>query len=118
MAPYRKPGPSGLVEDQVGGPDRPGQQRGVDHPKVQVGFGLEQLPRLPGLGLAELGQGHVVPSGKAVLGVPGRLTVTEEDQVEHGMSVLPPTIPMGESIAIGKLIAIALKFAILTYRNS
>jgi hypothetical protein len=36
-----------------------------------------------------VGEGYVLPSGEAVLGVPGRLTVTKEYQVEHGIERSP-----------------------------
>jgi len=46
-------------------------------------LGGHQLPRLAGLGLTAEGEVDVDPTGEKALGVPGRLSVAEEDQIGH-----------------------------------
>ena len=86
VPPHRQPAPARRLQGQIGGPDGPGQERGVEDPQVQ-GSLRQQAAGLARLGLAELGQVHVVPSGEEVLGVPLRLAVAEEYQLRHGASV-------------------------------
>ena len=57
--------------------------------RSRSGLGGQELPGLPGLGLALLGQVDVVPAGEQVLGVPGGLAVAEEYQLGHGIERIP-----------------------------
>ena len=79
----REPAAPGRRQGDLGRADGPGQDRGVQYPQVQRLLGGQQLAAGPGLGLAGRGQVHVDPAREQVVGVPGRLAVAEEDQVEH-----------------------------------
>ena len=56
----------------------------MEHAQVQVLLGGQELAAGPGLGLAGRGQVDVDPAREQVLGVPGRLAVAEQHQIEHG----------------------------------
>jgi hypothetical protein len=51
--------------------------------------GGQQVPAGAGLGLSGVGQVHVHPAREEVLGVPGRLAVAEEDEIEHAYDGIP-----------------------------
>ena len=80
------PGTAELVQGQIGRPDGPGEDRGVEDGEVEapVLLGPEEGAGLAGLVLSLGGQVDVDPAGEEALGVPGRLTVTEKDQIGHG----------------------------------
>jgi hypothetical protein len=84
VTPDRQPRPVGGVEGELGGADRPGQQRRVDHPEVDPRLLGQEPAGGGGLPLALLGEGDVGPPGEEVQLVPGGLSMAEEDQVGHG----------------------------------
>ena len=59
----------------------------MEDAQVQVVDGGQELAPGPGLGLPGRGQVDVDPPGEEVLGVPGGLPVTDQDQIEHDTSV-------------------------------
>src|SRR5690606_17913061 len=73
------PGPVGGEQGDVGGLDRAGQQRGVQHIGQQTRLG-KQLTAALGLGLALLGQADIHPSRKQIQLVPLALAVTKKDE--------------------------------------
>ena len=59
----------------------------MEDTQIQVVDSGQQLTAGPGLGLPGRGQVDVDPPGEEVLGVPGGLPVTDQDQIEHVTSV-------------------------------
>ena len=84
VPPDREPAAPRRCEGDLCGADGPGQDRGVQHPQVQALLSLEQLAAGPSLGLTGRGQVDVDPAREQVVGVPGRLAVAEQHQIEHG----------------------------------
>ena len=87
VAADREPGAAGGAQGQLGRPDGSGQDRRVEDAQVQVVHGGQELTTGPGLGLPGRGQVDVDPPGEEVLGIPGGLPVTDQDQIEHLTSV-------------------------------
>ena len=83
VAPHREPGASGRVQGDLGGADRPGQDRGVQDPQVQVGLEGQEFPGASGLGLAQGREVDVGPAGEEIQLVPRRLAVAQENKVRH-----------------------------------
>ena len=88
---------AGGLEREVGGLRGPHQHRGVelvDLPAAELLAGGARLR------LATRREGHVDPAGEAVLEVPLRLAVAEQDQVGHGSMSTPGfRMPRGSSAA-------------------
>ena len=79
VAMHRDPVPVGLVQREVGGVDRPSQQRRVEH----IGLAVQLLDQLAGAGRfgpALLGEVDVDPSGEQVQRVPLALAVAQQNQ--------------------------------------
>ena len=87
VAADREPAAPGGGQGQLGGADGPGQDRGVQKTQVEVVDGGQELAAGAGLGLPGGGQVDVDPAGEEVLGVPGGLSVADQDQIEHVTSV-------------------------------
>ena len=80
---HRQPGAVHHIERMPQRPDGALQHRG--HGEVELVAGLlEQAPRLARLRHAGVGQRHIGPAGEAVLEVPGRFAVADEDELVHG----------------------------------
>src|SRR5205085_9605747 len=67
------------LQRQVGGPDRPLEDRGVDYIGQQAAV-PQQLAGVDGLGLPPGGQADVDPAGEQAEGVPVALTVAQQDE--------------------------------------
>jgi len=59
----------------------------VHHGEVEIRLVGQERAGRPGLGLTLGAQTDVHPTGEQVLGVPGGLAVSQEDQIGHGRSV-------------------------------
>ena len=80
MTGDREPGEVHLRQRQIGGADRPQEDRGMDYPEIE-GFGRHVPAGFPGFLLALGGEIDIGPPGEAILEIPGRFPVTQEDEV-------------------------------------
>ncbi|SHW84462.1 Uncharacterised protein [Mycobacteroides abscessus subsp. abscessus] len=82
IAVHGNPVPVGGVQRQIGGGDRPAQQRRVEHVRQHTLLD-QQLPAANGFGPALVSEVDVDPTGEQVLLVPLALAVTQQDQGRH-----------------------------------
>jgi hypothetical protein len=89
---HRHPGAVHLVQGVPQRPDRALEHRGVGHVELVAGF-LQQAPGLLRLLHAGGCQRHIGPAGEAVLQVPGRFPVADQDKFVHGPNsiIRPPS---------------------------
>ena len=76
------------MQRDLGGSNRAREDTRVQDPKVEVGLFGEELSRDLRFGFARRGQVDVGPPSEEVEVVPGRLAVSQEDEVGHLASVL------------------------------
>src|SRR4030095_16341383 len=82
---HRQPQPVHFVQDEMKRADRTGLYAGEAMVEIETA-GLDQFARRPRLLNALVGQVGVPPAGKAILPVPLRLAVPQQDERRHQAS--------------------------------